>query len=140
MKALEILKSVRNGVKVYFTHVQAQNKYYDEAIAELEALQSTVTMLEERLLEFISIQAQDSSNAIQMLKRITELEALQDEVKDAEWRLDLCLAQQRALQEPKTCYGCKYRFVSTMYAQKCRDCARYEDRSYVVDNYEPKEP
>lgn len=44
----------------------------------------------------------------QIEEAIAELEALQDEVKDAEWRLDLCLAQQRAMQEHKTCDGCKW--------------------------------
>ena len=41
--------------------------------------------------------------------------------------------------QPKTCDGCKWYLVSTMYAQKCRDCTHYEERSYVVDNYEAKD-
>jgi len=49
LKALDILKSARSGGKVYFTHAQAQNKYYDEAISELEALQEDFKLLQQEL-------------------------------------------------------------------------------------------
>jgi hypothetical protein len=89
MKALEILRFVQQNYKSY-----NEDGDIDEAIAELEAriveleaLQATVTTLEERLFGFIDTQAQDTSTIIQMLKRITELEEL---------------------QAPKTCETCRY--------------------------------
>jgi hypothetical protein len=59
------------------------------------------------------------ADRLKFIQAITELEALQDEVKDAEWRLELCLTQQRALLAHRSCDGCLL-----LNSRTCTYCSR----------------
>ena len=65
-------------------------------------------------------------------KAISELKALQEELGTANEAYLVLLKQYHALQEPKTCDGCKWLGSIDIRCIKC-------ERSYIADYYEPKE-
>ena len=128
MKALEILKSHRAGNSVWFTDSWARNRYYDEAIEELESLQSNYDEIQQEL--------SDANEAYLVLLR--QYHETQSIIKEQEKRLNEYADMIYEESKPKTCDGCKWEH-NKVHSPYCGISDTHKCSRIYRDYYEPKE-